>query len=561
MRPARRGPNRSPHLARLSGRLRWGAGNGMAKGKKVPAVVLAVSAALWPVVPSAVIASEPYVTGAPWARAPSMSTPRAGGAATILRDDSVFVTGGLGCDGNGGGACSDSEIYSRNQGVWKQTTGVVGSGAGMTATLLRTGNVLVVGGAFGGSSAALYMPASGRWLTVGRVPDGVSFRTYQTATLLADGRVLVAGGYGCLTSQPCSEPLNIADIYDPNRNVWSQIAPMHSRRFSHAATLLPNGDVLVAGGEGCGSELICQSAEFYQPTTGRWQSAGNMSTGRDQFSATLLRNGDVLVAGGYGCLPLNVCRTAEIYHPRARRWTMTGSMNTPRAGFTSTLLPTGQVLVAGGYGCIGQTCRHLKSSEMYDPRTGSWSEAGKLKAAREYQSSELMRNGYVLVFGGTASCSLAGCTVLSSAEKHRFSQGKVALRIRAGARPELNSPTYRCRTTKVSFTALAEHGFPRTPWIDAGPRTAPIRGFLFVGDRLIHTNGWMPDGSITKVAWFNHAGGTNIVVTGKVRQTRGWGSSIPFGNGRLVFPRPGCWRLRIASGNVQGTATFLVVGD
>src|SRR5437762_1237620 len=127
----------------------------------------------------------------------------------------------------------------------------------------------------------------GKWRATG---DLVTARSSHTATLLPNGQVLVAGGRNSTT-----DDLTSAELYDPGSGVWTATS-MAKVRFWHTATLLANGQVLVAGGFGQGNAA---SAELYNPATGVWTATGSMTTVRNQHTATLLPNGQVLVAGGY----------------------------------------------------------------------------------------------------------------------------------------------------------------------------------------------------------------------------------------------------------------------
>jgi hypothetical protein len=207
-------------------------------------------------------------------------------------------------------------------------------------------------------------------------------RGFHTATLLGNGKVLVAGGIsggGILSS---------ADLYDPTTNTWSFAAPMSAARWEHTATLLGNGKVLVAGGDNDITYLA--SAELYDPATDTWSPAAPMSTARVSPTATLLGNGQVLVAGGSGHLS-----SAELYDPASNSWSTAGSMSAARWEHTATLLGNGKVLVAGG-----DNVTYLASAELYDPGSNSWSPAGTMSAARAYHTATLLGNGEVLVAGG-----------------------------------------------------------------------------------------------------------------------------------------------------------------
>ena len=124
---------------------------------------------------------------------------------------------------------------------------------------------------------------------------------------------------------------------------WETTDSMASARYSHTATLLPSGQVLVAGGY-AGRAL--SSAELYRPALRVWTMTGSMSAARYDQTATLLASGEVLVAGGTDGATA-IWRSAELYDPATMLWTATDGMGTARINHTATLLPSGQVLVAG----------------------------------------------------------------------------------------------------------------------------------------------------------------------------------------------------------------------
>src|SRR6266851_3674362 len=237
-------------------------------------------------------------------------------------------------------------------GTWTLTGSLHVARADSTATLLANGQVLVVGGEV--TSAELYNPSTGSWTTTGSLHTA---RIYDTMTLLANGQVLVTGGYNTTST------INIlasAELYNPVKDTWTLTKSMHTARTGHAAALLASGQVLVAAGESSSSFLT--SAELYNPATGTWTSTGSLHAARDQHTATLLSNGQVLVAGGQnGTIFI---ASAERYNPSTGAWTTTGSLHTPRIEHTATLLPNGQVLVAGG---LDSNYNYLASAELYTP--------------------------------------------------------------------------------------------------------------------------------------------------------------------------------------------------
>ena len=158
--------------------------------------------------------------------------------------------------------------------------------------------------------------------------------------------------------------------------VWTVTGSMvEVRRVLHTATLLPDGTVLAVGGAPDFTQRsTLASAELYDPRAGTWTEAATMAQARYRHTATLLPNGKVLVVGGQSDDGGTVFwASAEIYDSASGRWEPTGQMSVPRAGHTATLLPNGLVLVAGGYNQDGL----LSSAELYDADSGSWTAIGR----------------------------------------------------------------------------------------------------------------------------------------------------------------------------------------
>src|SRR5215469_8620182 len=170
---------------------------------------------------------------------------------------------------------------------------------------------------------------------------------------------------------------------------------MNVGRIDHTATLLANGDVLVTGGANNSTGYL-SSAELYNHSTGKWTLTGSMTAPRDGHDAVLLHNGQVLVAGGINA-SLSQCGTlasAELFNPSTDTWTATGSMTTGRYSFTLTVLPNGEVLAAGGTNCGNGG---LTSAEVYNPSTGQWAATGSMTIGNETNWAVLLQNGEVFV--------------------------------------------------------------------------------------------------------------------------------------------------------------------
>lgn len=242
-------------------------------------------------------------------------------------------------------------------------------------------------------SIALSFAASAQSVSEPIVVPKMSFpRSGHTATLLPDGRVLVVGGNYSITT---------SEIYDPALNQWSAAGNLSTARIGHTATLLPNGHVLVLGGRysfGFGASAS-QRAELYDPATNRWQLSTESQIGRNLHTATLLKDGNVLVAGGdIG----NSNTTAELYMAGSGQWSNTGNMSTVRFRHTATLLSDGRVLVAGGsrsqfpdyYSDLT-----IIATEIYDPASGEWHAGAPMKEKRSAHTATLLLDGRVLVVG------------------------------------------------------------------------------------------------------------------------------------------------------------------
>lgn len=193
----------------------------------------------------------------------------------------------------------------------------------------------------------------GTWSPAANLVTG---RTGHTATLLRDGRVLVAGGTDGDVSR---HGLASSELFDPKTNRWAPAASMSTSRVEHTATLLPNGQVLVAGGRASvESPEALASAEIYDPVINRWLPGPPMHAARARHTATLLTNGKVLVVGGIA-VAFNPYRlafpvVAELYDPRTNGWTMLpNGQSTAREQHTATLLPSGKVMVIGGVNELG----------------------------------------------------------------------------------------------------------------------------------------------------------------------------------------------------------------
>jgi hypothetical protein len=256
---------------------------------------------------------------------------------------------------------------------------------------LSAGSLLILFALLAGRRLLLFEPA----LTVSAdsaghlVPTGntVEPRFDHTATLLPDGKVLIAAGLARNGVIDVS-----AEVYDPHTRQFISAGKMQAPRgWGVTATSLPDGKVLLAGGASasyCGVSCYLANAELYDPLSGTFSLAGDMTGPRAGASSILLRNGNVLIVGGNEESGSEKVATAELYHPSTRKFSVTGSMHS--GGPTVLLLlKSGKVLAVSDAG-----------GEIYDPETGRFSVAGHSSFTREKFGVALLPDGRSLIAGG-----------------------------------------------------------------------------------------------------------------------------------------------------------------
>ena len=335
----------------------------------------------------------------------SMSVARVNHTATLLPNGMVLIAGGTGTCG--GSACffNSAELYDPSSGTFSLANGkMVLAASTSVATLLSSGKVLIAGGftsttdTTGTAVAELYDPSTGLFTQTGSMI--FPRQLYFTATLLQNGKVLIAGGVYIVGSE------SAAEVYDPSTGTFSQTGSLKFIANGHTATLLPNGQVLIAGGA---PNLAPASAELYDPGTGVFTLTGAVQEPRVSPAATLLANGTVILAGGAYGAPL---ASIETYDPSSGVFTSQSTfMNVARTGQTTTKLADGRFLIIGG---MDASRALLSSAEIYDPSSNKFTLTGLLAAAREMHTATLLGNGMVLVVGGYNDLNLL--TVVPTAE-------------------------------------------------------------------------------------------------------------------------------------------------
>lgn len=331
----------------------------------------------------------PTASDGRWFPLPAMSEPRARHTATLLGDGDVLIAGGYNGFGPGGGSnttIGTDQLLDPATGRWLEAAPMLVARSGQTATLLRDGEVLVVGGSEmpegkeSMKTAELYDPARNTWAAA---PAPAELLEAQSATLLADGRALLIGLF---KGQPFPGVAGAA-IYDPASGNWNRVASPKRFHYGAAVTVLPDGKVMVMGGwhseevwnNGPETKFtVFASVEEYDPATDRWSEAAPMNHARADQTATLMKDGRVLVVGGYDCGFARGClgyggsgdccgaSSAEVYDPASNTWEYTGPVLSGNE-HTATLLPEGGVLVTGG-NVSPISMYELSSAEIYAAR-------------------------------------------------------------------------------------------------------------------------------------------------------------------------------------------------
>jgi hypothetical protein len=288
--------------------------------------------------------------------------------------------------------CTGPRIHatSRTAGIIVSTGQMKAARFDHAAVLLPTGRVLIVGGIERNGvmqpGAEVFDPITGRFTATGNPLAQHGWGV--TATVLRDGKVLVAGGSaGC--DSPCFTAS--AELYDPANGTFEPTGKMTAPRAEARAVLLRTGEVLFVGGNPVTESNPVLSAELYHPSTGTFSSLGATHLS-DATQITLLKDGRALVVSGSG---------TDLYDPATERFSRTGTMTVPRSKFGGAMLPDGRVLIAGGQ-AGGAWGTRVTSTQIYDPPTGRFLPGPELNENRFKLSKAVvsLKDGRMLIAGG-----------------------------------------------------------------------------------------------------------------------------------------------------------------
>jgi N-acetylneuraminic acid mutarotase len=321
-------------------------------------------------------------------------------ASGVLGNGKVLVTGGFNLF-----IQQLADLFDPVTNSWSPAASMLHYRQQHTATVLQSGQMLVTGGLTTDipgptDTAELYDPASNAWTSAGFMS---SPRYQDTASLLGNGTVLVVGGNDGDTCT-CTTFLSSADLYNPTTNSFTPTGPLNTARYAHTATVLANGKVLVTGGFGGATSTIqtggavLASAELYDPTAGTWTATGSMNSPRMNHTATLLPSGKVLVAGG--STGTATTASAEMYDPSSGTWTLVAPMATPRQSHGAVALSNGTALVVGGMNDASSAVIGVGTLEAYDPTSNTWTTSGAMVTTRQSFVLNTLGDGRILLDGG-----------------------------------------------------------------------------------------------------------------------------------------------------------------
>ena len=389
-----------------------------------------------------------------WSTHSTLEEDRAGHTATPLPDGTILVAGGV----TGNLTLSTAEILDP---VTHNFTSLGNMNSGRnqhTATLLNDGRVLLAAGSTDTltlSTAEVFNPGSNTFTGVGALTDA---RKSHTATLLEDGKVLVVGGKsitGDLASAELFDPqtslfnltgslkkgralhtatllsdsispktlivggvvtggkeTDTAELYDPATGTFNFTSGvLNLKRKRHRAVLLPDGTVLLTGGNTLdnsqqGGDRTTETAELYDPTSQTFSFVEDMHTPRSEHESTLLTDGTVIQTGG-----TLVSELADIYQPPAQNFTTGGMMVQTRGRHVALRLENpawgslvGHVLITGGSvtggAVFGGAQQAINSVEIYDPATQTFSNFGTMTEERQNHTATELADGRILIAGG-----------------------------------------------------------------------------------------------------------------------------------------------------------------
>lgn len=309
-------------------------------------------------------------------------------------------------------------------------------------------------------------------LEVTPIGDMTTDRAAHQATLLGSGKVLITGG---CAGNSCEKILSSVELYDPVSQTFQSLPSMSTPRASHAAAVLPDGRVLIAGGwTGTG---YTKSAEIFDPETKQWKPAGAMSEATTTLIAITLKDTSVLMTGG---------GNTEIFDPSSNSFLPVAK--TQEEYYLAALLENGSVLMIGGQ---GKNDNVLDEAAIFDPTTGKIRKTNAMNTPRVKHAAVLLNDGRIMIIGGSDKRAYQGRytgTEFFDPKSKQFSRG-----------PEMNFKRHKIRDAVVKMDSgkiLIAGGATKPELFDPeSGKITPIEGQLS-GPQMFATATLLPDGNV-----------------------------------------------------------------
>lgn len=476
---------------------------------------------------------------------------KSGQTATLLPNGDIHYIGGKSCDSVGQGGCTafvestDLGLISTLRSPWSGATSMSRPRGNFTASTLPSGKILLVGGTDGQnvlSDAEVYDPVSDKMNSVAHLNTA---RDLHTATLLINGRVLVAGGFA--TTATSTGSTNSAELFYPETGTWLTVAPMARRRDNHTATVTPDGNVVVIGGYQTGAPGgYVGVGEEFNPLTNTWSDlADTLNRPRALHTATYMRDGRIVVIGGVDQNgPLS---SVEIWD--GATWTEDATDPMPEAlhSHGAVQLANGDILVAGGTNGLGE----VTSSYRYRPGNPDgtrWINAGRLSNGRMNHTLTLMPNGHAVIAGGAQT---SGSTIRGVEIFHESADFWLPISSFSSAR------AYHTTTIAANGQMMAFGGYGNTGYLQDGERL----GFMGTVDGETLLSPSVRQSSITTLSAPTLTRGGTISVTGRNFKggTEASGGGSASGDSQHYHPRLILQAVDHSGGSsTQGNGGFLL---
>lgn len=339
--------------------------------------------------------------------------------ATLLEDGRVLVVGG---ETGSGTPLAEVELFDPTTEAWTKLAPLPEGRSNHTATRLADGRVLIVGGGLNSAigipsgegvlaSALLFDPATSAFTAVGSMTDP---RAGHLATLLADGRVLVAGGATDEVGTPCTQIPNCAtgkalasaEVFDPATSTFTKVGDMTTPRLASFITTLASGTALVAGGADDTDSVT--NVDLFDATANTFAATAPLLHDRLYLSGSTLGSGRVLVVAGKNA-NVSPLKSTELYDPTAETWTAGPNVDGVRTAAAVVTLQSGNAISIGGYDQL--TNKSIPSVELFDDAAGTWTVLPPLAKGRAIATATLLLDGRVLVVGGSGPSALSACEI------------------------------------------------------------------------------------------------------------------------------------------------------